>query len=112
MALVSFASQKSFKDLAREVELSPAEIFDRPESWQERGRCTELPSRKIDALFFPERGHSSKAAKALCAECCVKAECLEYALERKEAFGVWGGTSERDRRKIRKEHSRASVWLS
>jgi WhiB family transcriptional regulator, redox-sensing transcriptional regulator len=112
MAPVSLASQKSFKDLVHEVELSPLEIFDRPASWQERGRCTDLPSRKINALFFPERGGSTKAARALCSECCVKAECLEYALERKEAFGVWGGTSERDRRKIRKEHSRASVWLS
>jgi WhiB family transcriptional regulator, redox-sensing transcriptional regulator len=112
MAQVSFESQKSFKTLAREVELSPAEIFDPPDAWQARGLCAELPTSEADRLFFPERGQSSKAARALCSECPVQAECLEYALERREAFGVWGGTTERDRRKIRKEHSRASVWLS
>jgi WhiB family redox-sensing transcriptional regulator len=108
MASVAARSQKTFKNLAHEVELSPAEIFDRPESWQERGRCTDLPSRKIDALFFPERGGSTKAARALCSECCVKAECLEYALENREGFGIWGGTSERDRRKLRKRKVEAA----
>jgi WhiB family redox-sensing transcriptional regulator len=49
-------------------------------------------------MFYPERGQSSRAAKAIFAECCVKADCLAYALENNEQFGIWGGTSERDRR--------------
>ena len=54
-------------------------------------------------LFFPERGSSTIKAKAICSECKVREECLEYAVERKERFGIWGGKSERERRAIRRE---------
>ncbi len=60
--------------------------------------CASLPPRKADRIFFPDRGGSSKAARAICARCPVRAECLQYALERGEMFGIWGGTSERERR--------------
>ena len=54
-------------------------------------------------IFFPERGSSTVIAKKICSECKVKEECLEYAVERKERFGIWGGKSERERRAIRRE---------
>jgi WhiB family redox-sensing transcriptional regulator len=52
--------------------------------------------------FYPERGYGTRAAKAVCAACPVRPECLAYALERGERFGVWGGMSERERRRLLK----------
>lgn len=66
--------------------------------WQAKARCLEVDPE----IFFPERGGSSKAARAVCAECEVRVECLRYALGNREQFGIWGGTSERERRKLRK----------
>jgi WhiB family redox-sensing transcriptional regulator len=53
-------------------------------------------------LWFPEKGGSTRAAKALCARCPVRPECLAYALTHDERFGIWGGTSERDRRRMKR----------
>ncbi len=52
-------------------------------------------------MFFPDRGESTREAKMVCSRCTVTAECLEYALQHDERHGVWGGMSERDRRKLR-----------
>ena len=52
-------------------------------------------------LFFPERGVSSAEAKAICAACPVKLDCLEYSLEIPQLLGVWAGLSVRERRAIR-----------
>ncbi|MCB1258049.1 MAG: WhiB family transcriptional regulator [Microthrixaceae bacterium] len=57
-------------------------------------------------LFFPERGASTAEAKAVCEGCVVKDLCLESALANGEKFGIWGGTSERERRALRRERSR------
>jgi WhiB family transcriptional regulator, redox-sensing transcriptional regulator len=53
-------------------------------------------------VFFPEKGGSTREAKRICGECPVRAECLEYALESDERFGIWGGMSERERRKLKR----------
>jgi WhiB family redox-sensing transcriptional regulator len=70
-----------------------------PVEWQRDAACAELDP----AIFFPERGSSSKAARALCAECTVREGCLAYALDNPEVaeFGIWGGTSPRERRVLR-----------
>ena len=52
------------------------------------------------AEFFPSDGSGVEAAQRMCAECPVRAECLEYALEHRIDQGVWGGASERERRRI------------
>jgi WhiB family redox-sensing transcriptional regulator len=52
-------------------------------------------------LFFPDRGESTREAKAVCAECAVREQCREYALVTVQKFGIWGGLSERERRRIR-----------
>ena len=66
--------------------------------WQDYANC-----RGADAdLFFPERGASTRKAKGICAECQVQVDCLEFAVTKSEKFGIWGGLSERERRKIRK----------
>ncbi len=50
--------------------------------------------------FFPEKGGSTRAAKAICHECAVAVACLTYALDHHEGYGIWGGLSERERRRI------------
>jgi WhiB family redox-sensing transcriptional regulator len=72
-------------------------------------RCVEVDPE----IFFPERGGSSKAARAVCSECSVRQECLLYALTNREQFGIWGGTSERERRRLRRmAPSRNNVALA
>lgn len=66
--------------------------------WQERGLCAQTDPEE----FFPEKGGSTKAAKAVCVRCEVREECLEYALARDERFGIFGGYSERERRKLQR----------
>ena len=53
-------------------------------------------------LFFPERGSSTREAKEVCRGCVVREDCLDYAIARNEKFGIWGGLSERERRKVRR----------
>ena len=69
--------------------------------WRQHANCIGVDPD----LFFPERGASTKEAKEVCEGCTVRKECLEYALQRGEKFGVWAGTSERERRRIRRERS-------
>ena len=66
--------------------------------WQERANCLGVDPD----LFFPERGASTREAKAVCRGCEVRVECLEYALAHGEKFGIWGGLSERERRRVRR----------
>lgn len=62
---------------------------------------TDALCAQVDAeAFFPEKGQSTRLAKATCRRCPVSAECLDYALDHQEAFGVWGGLSERERRAL------------
>ncbi len=68
------------------------------QEWQERALCAQTDPE----AFFPEKGGSTREAKRICAGCEVKAECLEYALTQDERFGIWGGLSERERRRLRR----------
>lgn len=70
-------------------------------SWQDLGECQYTDP----GLFFPEQGGSVRAAKRICRGCAVRVQCLEYALENREAFGVWGGLAERERRRVRRQRS-------
>lgn len=63
-------------------------------------------------LFFPERGASTKEAKEVCRGCVVRDDCLEYALQNGEKFGIWGGMSERERRRIRRQRALARAALA
>ncbi|MCT1460002.1 WhiB family transcriptional regulator [Aestuariimicrobium sp. p3-SID1156] len=67
-------------------------------AWQEQALCAQTDPE----AFFPEKGGSTREAKRVCETCTVKRECLEYALENDERFGIWGGLSERERRRLRK----------
>jgi WhiB family transcriptional regulator, redox-sensing transcriptional regulator len=66
--------------------------------WQERALCAQTDPE----AFFPEKGGSTREAKKVCIGCDVRGECLEYALANDERFGIWGGLSERERRKLKK----------
>ena len=67
-------------------------------SWQDRALCAQTDPE----AFFPEKGGSTREAKKVCRTCDVRAECLEYALEHDERFGIWGGLSERERRRLKR----------
>jgi WhiB family redox-sensing transcriptional regulator len=71
--------------------------LDQPD-WQERALCAQTDPE----AFFPEKGGSTREAKRICASCDVRAQCLEYALAFDERFGIWGGLSERERRKLKR----------
>lgn len=67
--------------------------------WMAQGLCDELhPS-----TFFPSDGVGVERARKICAACTMQARCLEYALMNRIDHGVWGGTSERQRRRILKQ---------
>ena len=66
--------------------------------WQERALCAQTDPE----AFFPEKGGSTREAKKVCLSCDVRGDCLEYALLNDERFGIWGGLSERERRKLKK----------
>lgn len=74
------------------------------EPWMADGICSTTDPES----FFPEKGGSTKAAKRICnggpnsAACPVRDLCLQYALDREERFGIWGGVSERERRRIKR----------
>ena len=73
---------------------------DLPEelAWQERALCAQTDPE----AFFPEKGGSTREAKRVCMSCDVRPECLSYALANDERFGIWGGLSARERRKLKR----------
>jgi WhiB family redox-sensing transcriptional regulator len=71
---------------------------DNPLAWQADSLCAQTDPE----AFFPEKGGSTRDAKKICTSCEVRSQCLEYALHNDERFGIWGGLSERERRKLRK----------
>jgi WhiB family redox-sensing transcriptional regulator len=82
-------------DIALDVWVDPAV---EEMSWQERALCAQTDPES----FFPEKGGSTREAKRICISCEVKDDCLEYALANDERFGIWGGLSERERRRLKR----------
>ena len=79
-------------------EIEPEELV-----WQNYANCLGVDPD----LFFPERGASTREAKEVCRGCVVQDECLEFALSNGEKFGIWGGKSERERRRVRRQRALA-----
>ena len=76
--------------------------------WMTQGKCKELAWE----MFFPRDGMGLTAAQKICAECPVSKRCLEYALENHIGHGIWGGCSERERRRIlRRRRDRQTVTV-
>lgn len=84
--------------LYRADEYEETAVDESETSWQERALCAQTDPE----AFFPEKGGSVREAKQVCIGCEVRPDCLEYALAHNERFGIWGGLSERERRKLQK----------
>lgn len=91
-------SEDTTEDEAILLLFGNSDVEDGPLSWQERALCAQTDPE----AFFPEKGGSTREAKRVCTTCEVREECLEYALEHDERFGIWGGLSERERRKLKR----------
>lgn len=89
-------SEAAVIELITMLEAQPQSPTD--EDWYERALC---PQTDPDA-FFPEKGGSTKEAKKICLGCPVKQQCLQWALDNDERFGIWGGLSERERRRLKR----------
>jgi WhiB family redox-sensing transcriptional regulator len=73
-------------------------------SWRDRGACRGLDPE----VFYPASDEEAEEAKIVCAECSVQASCLEHALTYREKEGVWGGATERERRRIIRQRRRSA----
>ena len=73
------------------------------QSWRLDALCHE-PGYDL-AAFYPERGQPTEPARAVCARCAVRDDCRDFALTEQIKHGIWGGTTERERRRLRREHA-------
>jgi WhiB family redox-sensing transcriptional regulator len=83
-------NSNQFEELTKEL---------RDTAWMHQGKCVSLDP----AIFFPSDGAGVEVAKKICRDCEVRDLCLRYALSHRIEHGVWGGTSERQRRRILKQ---------
>ncbi|PDQ35515.1 MAG: hypothetical protein B5766_05470 [Candidatus Lumbricidophila eiseniae] len=67
--------------------------------WRDYAACTDKPAE----MFFPGKGQPTKPARQVCASCDVREQCLQWALENDEQFGIWGGTSQQERRRLQRK---------
>jgi len=93
-AISSSVVSNLFADADMQSELPVGDETD----WHERALCAQTDPE----AFFPEKGGSTREAKKICTGCEVRAECLSYALANDERFGIWGGLSERERRRLKR----------
>ena len=100
MTLLSFGRSRKKGSVSSRIEASEGD--DR--AWQDQAHCLGVDPD----LFFPERGASTREAKDVCRGCEVRQQCLEYALANGEKFGIWGGLSERERRRLRRQRAQAN----
>jgi len=92
------SSDGSVYDASYVGEFHVIEAADDAPEWQEQALCAQTDPE----AFFPEKGGSTREAKRICTGCEVRVECLEYALAHDERFGIWGGLSERERRRLKR----------
>lgn len=81
-------------------------LFARP-AWMAAAAC-----RGSSVNFHPDRGQDTRQAKAICARCPVREECYDYALDMGEMFGVWGGTTAKERRRLLRRNRFAASDLN
>jgi WhiB family transcriptional regulator, redox-sensing transcriptional regulator len=89
-----YTVSKYLRELAFEPEQAPEDL-----TWQDAALCAQVDGD----LFFPEKGGSTRQAKQVCRSCEVRNPCLRFALEHDERFGIYGGMSERERRRLRRQ---------
>jgi WhiB family redox-sensing transcriptional regulator len=87
--------------------MSPPERVKFPlmnQSWRKHAACQGIAPE----VFYPVSDDDAEAAKEVCAQCNVRQPCLEYALAARERDGVWGGATERERRRIIRQRRRTA----
>lgn len=89
---------KRLEQIVPEVAVSDVPVAPL-ESWNTMGAC----AGKDTEAFFPEVGQTANDARKFCARCDVREECLKYALDHNEDFGVWGGKTAFERKEMRRE---------
>jgi WhiB family transcriptional regulator, redox-sensing transcriptional regulator len=72
--------------------------------WRRHSACRGLDPE----IFYPETDERAEVAKQVCGTCTVQETCLEFALQGREKEGVWGGATEKERRRIIRQRRRAS----
>ena len=110
-------SQQPRRVVAIDAHLDQMASYERVSSHALDVSGIDIPEWTTDALcaqtdpeaFFPEKGGSTRDAKRICAECDVRDLCLQYALGRDERFGIWGGLSERERRRLKRKRTNGSL---
>lgn len=108
-----FPSRDASRDASRRassvadtpVSVSRPSDEDSTTAWMSAGNCRNYPP----AVFFPSDGVGVDRARKICTDCPVAAQCLEYALDQRIEHGVWGGCSERERRRILKRRRVAAT---
>lgn len=73
-------------------------LLDAYRDWMDDARCLDADPD----TFFPDKGGSTREAKRICDRCTVREDCLAYAMANEERYGIWGGMSERERRRLRR----------
>ena len=73
-------------------------------AWRQHAACRGLDPE----IFYPVTDEEATSAKSVCGLCSVRHACLEYALTVREKEGIWGGATERERRRIIRQRRRAS----
>ena len=94
---------QGLRDASRDVRDRAIKVRD-DKAWLERGACRGLDP----SVFYPDDDDDASEAKRICGECQVKVTCLEYALSFREKDGVWGGATERERRRIIRQRRRSA----
>jgi WhiB family redox-sensing transcriptional regulator len=87
----------------RSMTIAGLESIRNTEHWVEDSLCSQVD---VGDVFFVPKGGSTKPAKMICAACPVATQCLQYAIDHDERFGIWGGFSERERRALRRDTPR------
>jgi WhiB family redox-sensing transcriptional regulator len=78
-----------------------------PEPWMADAECQYVDPE----LHYPDKGESTGPAKRVCSGCEVITECLAYALDHSERYGVWGGLSERERRRLKGDRGNHACFV-
>ena len=73
-------------------------------SWRQKGACRGLDP----AIFYPASDDDAGQAKSICAICPVRGPCLEYALAHRERDGIWGGATEKERRRMLRQRRKSA----
>lgn len=90
--------QRQYRALANERAHRPGTRIVAEEAWMAHAACAGADPE----LFFPARGANGSEAKAICDDCPVRLSCLAYAVANRELDGIWGATSARQRRSMRR----------